>query len=136
MDPVTLAVVMSLGGAQAAETPRRFDLACREFADAGILRDRVDRRFSIDLDAATACREGIGTCAPVVDHGRWLELSYGFRDGEDDWQMFRLYDCQTGWLDQVIRRVGEHGLDYGDAVCTVAPGPGSARAADKTGASR
>ncbi|MFC0632273.1 hypothetical protein [Brevundimonas balnearis] len=126
MSPI---LALALVAAQTLDDGPRFDLSCREFADAGILRDQEDHLFSVDLEAATACRRGNPRCAPVVDHGRWLELSYRFSAGEDEWEMFRLYDRQTGWLDQVIRKVGDHGLDYGDAVCEVRPwtGVGSRR---------
>jgi hypothetical protein len=118
---------------------RRFDLECREFAAPGVPGDLFVHRFSIDLDAGTACHERLAVCAPVVDHGRWLELSYRFVDGEGaDWEMFRLYDRRTGWLDQVLRPDGGQAAGYGqgDAVCTVQPWSGIGQTADKPDGSR
>lgn len=105
----------------AAQDARRFNLECRELDRHGVAGEQLDHVFSVDLDAREACRRGNPHCAPVVDHGRWLELSYTFGDGDRTFEMFRLYDRRTGWLDQVIREGDAPGRSYGDAVCEVRP---------------
>ena len=106
-----------------AQDAERFNLQCSEFDDRNRtqLRDVVDHEFSLDLEAMTVCRNGNVGCWPIERHGRFLELTYPFSDGTDDYEMFRLYDPETGWLTQVIRIVGEPGGSYGEAVCEVHP---------------
>ena len=107
----------------AAQDQARFNLRCSEFEDRNRtqLRDVVDHEFSLDLDTLTVCRRGHARCWTIERQGRFLELTYPFSDGEDDYEMFRLYDPETGWLTQVIRIVGEPGGSYGEAVCEVHP---------------
>jgi hypothetical protein len=138
---LTVSLILGLGLQATAEPPtaRRFDLECREFVEPGVPGNLFVHRFSIDLDAGTACHARITGCAPVVDHGRWLELSYRFRAGDgEEWEMFRLYDRRTGWLDQVIRPEAGAAAGYGqgDAVCTVQPWSGIGQTADKPDGSR
>lgn len=105
----------------AAQDDVRFNLLCSEFENPDTLRTSVDHRFSVDLEAMTVCRLGNPRCAAVVRHGRFLEFSYPFSDDTTQFEMFRLYDPQTGWLTQIMRVQGEVGRTYGDAVCEVHP---------------
>lgn len=104
-----------------AQDQDRFNLFCREFdrEDRGRFSDVLQHEFSIDLEAMTVCRRNNTRCWDVVRQGRFLELSYPFSDGTHQYEMFRLYDPRTGWLTQVIRREGEAGRSYGEAVCEV-----------------
>ena len=106
-----------------AQDDVRFNLKCSEFDDQRPqqLRTTIDHEFSIDLETMTVCRGGNTRCWDIVRQGRFLELTYPFSDGRDDYEMFRLYDPQTGWLTQVIRIVGQPGGSYGEAVCQVHP---------------
>lgn len=105
----------------AAAQDVRFNLECREFEDPDTLRTSLDHEFSVDLDAMTVCRRRNPRCATVVRQGRFLEFSYPFTDGTTQFEMFRLYDPQSGWLTQIMRVQGEPGRTYGDAVCQVRP---------------
>jgi hypothetical protein len=104
-----------------AQEEARFNLECREFDDPDTLRTEINHIFSVDLTTLTVCRRGNPRCAEVVRQGRFLEFSYPFSDGHTDFQMFRLYDPETGWLVQIMRVVGEPGRTYGDALCEVRP---------------
>lgn len=115
-------VVMIVPVAQAQEPPRQFNLECKDVGRDGKLEDEVSLVIYVDLDRKLSCREWLSSCIakPLVDHGRWIDLSYAFkRAGVEDYEMYRLYDRNSGWLDQVVRRVGHHGSPYGDAVCAV-----------------
>lgn len=114
-------LLMMLAAPVAAQESQQFNLACREFDDPDTLRTVVDHDFSVDLQTMTVCRRGNPRCADVVRHGRFLEFSYPFTDGDTDFEMFRLYDPQSGWLTQIMRVVGEPGRTYGDALCEVRP---------------
>lgn len=105
----------------AAQDADRFNLYCQEVEADGSLSTVQDHHFSIDLSTQTVCRERNSRCWEVVRQGRFLELSYPFSDGHDDWQMFRLYDPSSRWLVQNIRKLGEPGMDYGSAHCEVRP---------------
>ena len=115
------AVLTLLATPSLAQEAARINLDCREFEDRDTLRTETDHQFSVDLDAMSVCRRGNPRCAEVVRQGRFLEFSYPFSDGDTDFQMFRLYDPETGWLTQIMRVVGEPGRSYGDAVCEVRP---------------
>ncbi|MBN8552972.1 MAG: hypothetical protein J0L52_08780 [Caulobacterales bacterium] len=107
----------------AAQDAERFNLHCSEFNDETPqqLRGTIDHVFSLDLETMTVCRDGNPRCWGIERQGRFLELTYPFDDGDDDYEMFRLYDPETGWLTQVIRIVGQPGNSYGEAVCEVHP---------------
>lgn len=108
----------------AAETPRQFNLECQNVRNGGYLEDDVSLVISVDLDRALSCRHWENRCGvkPAVERGRWLDLSYRFDDATGrHWEMSRIYDTESGWLDQVVREIGVHGTPYGDAVCRVAP---------------
>ena len=103
---------------------RKFDLECREVTNGGYLAADVSLRLSIDLARGLACVRDNKDCLvrPVIDRGRWLDMSYLFSDSKGQrWEMSRIYDRQSGWLDQVIRKVGEPGNPYGDAACDAEP---------------
>ncbi|WP_029087683.1 hypothetical protein [Brevundimonas aveniformis] len=104
-----------------AHEEARFNLDCREFEDRETLATHIDHQFSVDLDAMSVCRRGNPRCAEVVRQGRFLEFSYRFQDGDQAMEVFRLYDPETGSLTQIMRRVGDPGRSYGDAVCEVRP---------------
>lgn len=113
--------------AQAQELPRQFDLECKDVkrgGASGALEDNVSLVISVDLARGLACRRWYPDCfvKPVVERGRWLDLSYRFTTGRgEEYEMSRIWDRESGWLDQVVRKVGEPGSPYGDAVCRVAP---------------
>lgn len=116
--------VMIVPVAQAQEGPRQFNLECRDVGRDGKLEDEASLFMRIDLDRKLSCREWIDSCfvKPLTENGRWIDLSYSFkRAGVEDYEMYRLYDRQSGWLDQVVRRIGHPGSPYGDAVCAVKP---------------
>lgn len=118
--------VMFVSAAQAQELPRQFDLECKDVkrnGTGGELEEGVSLVLYVDLDRKLACREWMNSCfvRPIVDQGRWIDFSYDFKSGTGaEYEMYRVYDRKSGWLDQRIRRVGHHGAPYGDAVCTVA----------------
>ncbi len=118
--PLALLLILAASPV-AAQEAQQFNLYCREFDDPDTPSTVIDHNFSVDLDAMTVCRRGNPRCADVVRQGRFLEFSYLFSDGDTEFQMFRLYDPQTGWLTQIMRRVGEPGRTYGDALCEVRP---------------
>lgn len=112
--------------AQAQELPRQFDLQCRDVkrGGSGALEDIVSLKLSVDLDRGLACRAWYPGCfvTPAVDRGRWIDLSYRFTSGRgEEFEMSRIWDRESGWLDQRVTKIGTHGSPYGDAVCTVAP---------------
>ncbi|MDP3405176.1 MAG: hypothetical protein Q8S03_10830, partial [Brevundimonas sp.] len=113
--------LLLLPGMAAAQDDRKFNLECREFADPDTLLDSVTHVFSVDMGALEVCRGGNSRCTTIVDHGRFLEFSYGFTDGVQTFELFRLYDRRTGWLTQVMRSPGEQDRSYGDAVCEIRP---------------
>ena len=123
MRTLIIAALGLLATPVAAQDDVRFNLQCREFDDATPqqLRDVVDHEFALDLETMIVCRNGNTRCWSIERQGRFLELTYPFSDGRDDYEMFRLYDPETGWLTQVIRIVGEPGGSYGEAVCEVHP---------------
>jgi len=108
--------------AQAQATPRQFNLECRDVQSGGRIEERISLVMSVDLDRKLSCRQWQSSCfvKPLVEQGRWIDLSYTFttQSGEE-YEMYRLYDRTTGWLDQVVRRTGEAGNPYGDSVCKV-----------------
>ncbi|KPF78413.1 hypothetical protein IP78_11205 [Brevundimonas sp. AAP58] len=116
-----LILALAIAAPAAAQDVEKFNLYCQEVEDDGRLSTVLDHHFSLDLETMTVCREGHSRCWEVVRQGRFLELSYAFNDGRDDWQMFRLYDPASRWLVQNIRKVGEPGMDYGSAQCEVRP---------------
>ncbi len=119
---LALAAALTLFATPAlVQAQTRFNLDCREFEDRDTLGTHIDHQFSVDLDAMSVCRRGNPRCAEVVRQGRFLEFSYRFQDGDHAMEVFRLYDPETGWLTQIMRRVGEPGRSYGDAVCEVRP---------------
>jgi len=109
--------------AQAAELPQQFDLECRDVGGYGVLEEDVSLVISVDLGRGLSCRRYGSACSvkALVERGRWLDLSYRFDDATGrHWEMSRIYDRESGWLDQVVREIGSHGTPYGDAVCSVA----------------
>lgn len=116
-----LILALAIAAPAAAQDAEKFNLYCQEAQEDGRLSTVADHHFSLDLDSMTVCREGNSGCWEIVRQGRFLELSYPFNDGQDDWQMFRLYDPSSRWLVQNIRKVGEPGMDYGSAHCEVRP---------------
>lgn len=122
---VMLAAAMSVVFAAnaAAETPRQFNLECQDVRNGGYLEDDVSLVLSVDLDRGLSCRHWDGRCSAksIAQHGRWIDLSYRFQDRNGrSFEMVRIYDTESGWLDQVVREIGHHGAPYGDAVCRVA----------------
>ena len=112
--------VMFVPVAQAQELPRQFNLECKDVGRDGKLEDQISLVLRIDLDRKISCREWIDSCfvKPLTEQGRWIDLTYAFKAGGTvDYEMYRLYDRRSGWLDQVVRRIGHHGSPYGDAVC-------------------
>lgn len=118
---LTLFAAVLAGGAVHAWDDARFNLICRDIAQDGSLSSDIGDRFSVDLETMRVCRRNNSRCFDIVDHGRWLEFSYDFDNEDGVWRMFRLYDRQTGWLDQMIRPVGEPGQPFGDSVCERIP---------------
>jgi len=119
-----LAVAMSVlfAASAVAETPRQFNLECRDVEAGGVLEDRVSLVLSVDLDRGLSCRHWNSSCRafPLAVNGRWIDFSYRFDDATGrHWEMSRIYDTESGWLDQVVREIGSHGTPYGDAVCEV-----------------
>lgn len=107
----------------AAQTPRQFNLECYDVGGYGVLGEDVELVISVDLDRGLSCRRSGETCAvkPLVERGRWIDLSYRFDDATGrHWEMSRIYDTESGWLDQVVREIGHHGTPYGDNVCRIA----------------
>jgi len=120
---IAAAAVFALATAEAAELPRQFNLECRDVGGYGVLDDDVSLVISVDLDRGLSCRRWGDSCSvkPLVERGRWLDLSYRFDDRTGrHWEMSRIYDTESGWLDQVVREIGSHGTPYGDAVCSLA----------------
>lgn len=123
-------IILSLGcalpGLANAAPAKRFDLVCYEIGQGGHLkRDRVDQHFRVDGQGRKYCRVDInGGCEikPFKKRGRWWDLSYRFTtpDGKA-YEVSRIYDTETGYLDQVIRIVGQSGNPYGDLACEAAP---------------
>jgi len=121
---VMLAAAMSVlfAANAAAQTPRQFNLECQDVEAGGVLEERVSLELSVDLDRGLSCRHWNDSCRsyPLTVNGRWIDLSYRFDDATGrHWEMSRIYDTQSGWLDQVVREIGSHGTPYGDAVCRV-----------------
>ena len=121
MRALLTAAVILVATPVAAQDNVRFNLHCSEFENPDTLRTSIDHQFSVDLQAMSVCRRGNPRCATVVRHGRFLEFSYPFSDDTTQFEMFRLYDPQTGWLTQIMRVQGEVGRTYGDALCEVRP---------------
>lgn len=120
---VAIATGFTFATAEAAELPRQFDLECRDVESGGALEDEVSLVIAVDLDRGLSCRFSGSVCSvkPVTERGRWLDLSYRFDDATGrHWEMSRIYDTESGWLDQVVREIGRHGTPYGDAACSVA----------------
>lgn len=118
----TVLALMVVPVAQAQETPRQFNLECRDVQPGGRIEDQVSLVMSVDLDRRLSCRKWQSSCLvkPLTEHGRWIDLSYTFNTASGEpYEMYRLYDRTTGWLDQVVRKVGDAGSPYGDAVCKV-----------------
>jgi len=118
--------LMIVPAAQAQQPPRQFNLECRDVkrGGSGALEDDVSLVLYVDLDRGLSCRSWYPGCfvKPVVERGRWLDFSYRFATNSgEDYEMSRIWDRESGWLDQVVRKVGEPGSPYGDAVCRVAP---------------
>jgi len=118
-----LVMALTLGFAAAAEAQemQKFNLECREFSDPDTLYPDANHEFSVDLDTLTVCRRNNPSCATVLRHGRFLEFSYRFENLGREYEVFRLYDPQTGWLTQIMRVDRNVGRTYGDAVCEVRP---------------
>lgn len=120
---IAAAAAFGLATADAAELPRQFNLECREVGGFGALEDEVSLVLAVDLDRGLSCRYWGSSCIakPVVERGRWLDLSYRFDDATGrHWEMSRIFDTESGWLDQVVREIGSHGTPYGDVVCSTA----------------
>jgi len=118
----TLFVSVAQAQAQAPALPRQFNLECRDLkrGGGGELEDQISLIMSVDLDRKLSCRSWNNSCfvRPLTENGRYIDMSYPFKAGGlVDWEMSRIYDRQSGWLDQVVRRIGHHGSPYGDAVC-------------------
>lgn len=108
--------------AEATELPRQFNLECRDVGGFGVLDEDVSLIISVDRDRGLSCRRWGNSCSvkPLVERGRWLDLSHRFDDATGrHWEMSRIYDTESGWLDQVVREIGSHGTPYGDVVCSV-----------------
>lgn len=121
-----LLVALFATPATAETSARQYDLVCHAVGKRGVInRKAVEQQFSLDLDAARFCRLDINDdckVMPLVERGRWIDLSYRYTDTLGrSWETARLFDSETGWLDQVLRRVGEPGAPYGDLVCDRAP---------------
>jgi hypothetical protein len=119
---IAAAAMFACAAAEAAELPRQFNLECRDVGGFGRLEEEVSLVISVDLDRGLSCRRWGSRCIaePVVERGRWLDLSYRFDDATGrHWEMSRIYDTESGWLDQVVREIGSHGTPYGDVVCAV-----------------
>lgn len=120
---IAAAVSILMTATAAAQTPRQFNLECRDVENGGYLEDDVSLVLSVDLDRGLSCRHWNSSCAahPLTERGRWIDLSYRFDDATGrHWEMSRIYDTESGWLDQRVREIGHHGSPYGDAVCSVA----------------
>lgn len=115
------AAMLAAAPAAQAQDDTRFNLACRDFEHDGAPSTYIDHRFSVNLETMRVCRRNNHDCSDIIDHGRWLEFSYDFETGNGTWTMFRLYDRQTGWLDQMMRPVGEPGRPFGDSLCERLP---------------
>jgi hypothetical protein len=118
--------VMIVPVTQAQELPRQFDLHCKDVkrGGSGDLEDAVSLKLSVDLDRGLACRAWYPDCfvTTAVDRGRWIDLSYRFTSGRGEtYEMSRIWDRESGWLDQRVIKIGTPGSPYGDAVCTIAP---------------
>jgi hypothetical protein len=116
-----LLVALAVAAPAAAQDAARFNLECREFTDPDTLTPYVVSEFSVDLETLTVCRRRNPRCNDVVRQGRFLELGYSFESEGRHYEVFRLYDPQTGWLTQIMRVDGDVGRTYGDAVCEVKP---------------
>lgn len=119
---IAAAVSVLLTATAVAQTPRQFNLECRDVRTGGYLEDDVSLVMSVDLDRGLSCRHWNSSCAayPLTERGRWLDLSYRFDDATGrHWEMSRIYDTESGWLDQRVREIGHHGSPYGDAVCSI-----------------
>lgn len=120
---IAAAAMFACATAEAAELPRQFNLECRDVGGYGVLDEEVSLIISVDLDRGLSCRRWGERCSvkPLVERGRWLDLSYRFDDATGrHWEMSRIYDRESGWLDQVVREIGTHGTPYGDVVCSIA----------------
>jgi len=117
------AAALFASAAHASELPRQFNLECRDVRNGGYLEDDASLIIAVDLDRGLSCRRWVGSCfvKPLVERGRWLDLSYRFDDRNGrHYEMSRVFDTESGWLDQRVREIGNHGAPYGDAVCTIA----------------
>lgn len=114
-------LLLALATPVAAQDAVRFNLECREFIDPDTLMAEAVHEFSVDLETMTVCRRRNPRCNAVVRHGRFLELGYAFESEGRHYEVFRLFDPQTGWLTQIMRVDRNVGRSYGDAVCEVKP---------------
>jgi|SRR5215217_2533549 len=121
-----LATSILAGAAQATE--RRFDLICNALVGEGVQTlPTKGARYKIDLSRKQACvpwtYDTPPKCKvrPIKVAGRWIDLSYRFEDGDERYEMYRVYDMESGWMHQILRLVGEPGAPFGDAVCAKAP---------------
>jgi hypothetical protein len=114
-------LLLALATPVAAQDAVRFNLECKEFIDPDTLMAEAVHEFSVDLETMTVCRRRNPRCNAVVRHGRFLELGYTFESEGQHYEVFRLYDPQSGWLTQIMRVDRNVGRTYGDAVCEVKP---------------
>lgn len=120
-------LALLLAGQAAAAEPRQFDIVCRDVTKGPQTTPTEGRRYKIDLDRGAFCQpwtyDAVPKCRvrPLREVDRWIDLSYAFSDDRNHYEMYRVYDRKSGWMDQVLRVVGEPGTPHGDAVCSVAP---------------